>query len=222
MGPELILERVAIAGSSVMVGNRIRSAVNERRALQTARHRRATESDETTSERSTLSVVVDTARLWVVAVWTRLVGGAVWAVTAFYVGVMLGAAGVPVVETARAAVATLPVAVPVGSGTAPFLATLGFPLGVLWTLRWGADSKPHRRRLIALTLLVVLPVVLSAVESATVGASNALLSQPVVVPEEPSRAFFHVSATLVIAYGAAHLWYRMRSEPSRSRWSTYY
>lgn len=196
--------------------------MNERRALQDARYRRADGTDETAPERSRLSLAVDTAWLWVVAVWVRLVTGAVWGVTAFYVGVLLDAAGVPVVETASAAVAAAPFVSTASSSAPTLLATVAVPLGVLWTLRGDDTPKTHRRRLIALSLLVTLPVVLQAVELLTVGAANALLSQPVGVPEGPVRAFYHVATTLAIAFGAAFLWYRMKTEPNRSRWSTYY
>jgi hypothetical protein len=202
--------------------NPVRPPVNERRALQDARYRRADGTDETASERSRLSVAVDTAWLWVVAAWIRVVAGAVWSVTAFYAGLLLDAGGVPVAETASTVVAALPFVATVGGSAPTLLATAAFPLGMLWTLRGDDTPKLHRRRLIALSLLVTLPVVLQAVELVTVGAANALLSQAVGVPEGPIRAFYHVATTLAIAFGAAFLWYHMKTEPSRSRWSTYY
>lgn len=65
-------------------------------------------------------------------------------------------------------------------------------------------------------------MVLQAVELVTVGAANALLSQVVGVPEGPIRAFYRVATALAISYGAAVLRYQMRTESSRSRWSTCY
>jgi hypothetical protein len=205
-----------------MDGNPVRTAVNQRHALQDARYRRADGADETAAERSRLSVAIDTAWLWVVAVWVRIVAGAVWSVTAFYVGLLLDAAGVPVAEAVGAVVAAVPFVSTVGSGAPALLATAAFPLGMLWTLR--GDDRPtmHRRRLIALSLLVTLPVVLQAVELILVGTVNTLLSQGVGVPQGSVRAFYHVATTLAIAFGAAFLWYHMKTEPSRSRWSTYY
>ena len=76
--------------------------MNERRALQDTRYRRSDGPDETASERSRFSVAIDTARLWTVAVWVRVVAGAVRAVTAFDVGMLLDAGGVPVVKAAIA------------------------------------------------------------------------------------------------------------------------
>jgi len=196
--------------------------VNERRALQDARYRRADGADETTTERSRFSVAVDTAWLWAVAVWARLVAGAVWSVTAFYVGLLLDAGGVPVAEAVGAVVTALPFVATVGGGAPALLATAAFPLGMLWTLR--GDDRPtmHRRRLIALSLLVTLPVVLQAVELVVAGSVNTLLSQGVAVPQGPIRTFYHVATTLAIAFGAAFLWYRMQTGPRRSRWDTYY
>jgi hypothetical protein len=196
--------------------------VNERRAPQDARHRRADGIDETVPERSRFSVAIDTAWLWAVAVWVRIVAGAVWSVTAFYVGMLLDAGGVPVAEAASAAVTAAPLVSTVGSSAPTLLAAVAFPLGMLWTLR--GDDRPtmHRRRLIALSLLVTLPVVLQAVELILVGTVNTLLSQGVAVPGGPVRAFYHVATTLAVAYGAAVLWYRLQTGPRRSRWDTYY
>jgi len=205
-----------------MERNPVRTAVSERRALQDSRYRRTDGADETVPERSRLWVAIDTAWLWAVAVWARIVAGAVWAVTAFYVGLLLDAAGVPVTETVGAVVAATPFVSTVGSGAPTLLATAAFPVGMLWTLRGDDRSTMHRRRLIALSLLVTLPVVLQAVELILVGTVNTLLSQGVAVPGGPLRAFYHVATTLAVAYGAAILWYRMQTGPRRSRWDTYY
>jgi hypothetical protein len=196
--------------------------VNERRAPDDARYRRADGADEMVPERSRFSVAIDTAWRWAVTVWVRIVAGAVWGVTAFYVGMLLDAAGVPIAEAVSAAVTAAPFVSTVGSGAPTLLATAAFPLGILWTLRGDDTPKTHRRRLIALSLLVTLPVVLQAVELILVGTVNTLLSQGVAAPEGSVRAFYHVATTLAVAYGAAVLWYRLQTGPRRSRWDTYY
>lgn len=196
--------------------------MNERRALQDAHHRREDDAEEAVTDRSLLSVAVDAAWQWLVAAWVRAVGGALWAVTAFHLGVLLDAAGVPVVATARQVVAAAPVGVSVGStGAALLLATVAGPVGAVWTLRWDGETATHHRRLLAIALLVVLPFVLSAVEMAVVGVVNAALAEPVAPPEGPIRAFYHVATTFAIAFGAALLWYELHTEREWGRWSSY-
>jgi hypothetical protein len=204
------------------VGHHYDEPVSERRALQERTHQREEGSDEPTVERSRLAFAVDRVRVFAVALWVRLVAGATWGVAGFHLGVALDAAGVPVVRTAESVVGVLPVAVPIArAGAAVLLATVLFAVGVLWTLRWDGETVTHRRRLVALVLLVVLPVVLSAVEMAVVAVADALLAVPIAVPEGPARAFYHVAATLAIAYGAAFLWYYANTEREHGRWHTY-
>jgi hypothetical protein len=197
--------------------------VNERRALQDAHHQRTDDAEEAPGERSTLSVVVSRAWAAVIAAWVRFVGGATYGVAGFHLGVALDAAGVPVVGTARRVAAALPGTVTVGAtGAAALLGAVAFVVGVLWTLRWDGSSETHHRRLVALALLVTLPLVLSAVEIAVVGIANAVPSVTVAAPSGPVRAFYHVGATLAIAFGAGFLWYRLDTERERGRWDTYY
>lgn len=65
-------------------------------------------------------------------------------------------------------------------------------------------------------LLVALPVVFSAVEMWVFGAATELSVRSVVVSGEPTRALYHVVATLAIASGAARLWHQLRTGPGRS------
>jgi predicted secreted protein len=195
--------------------------VNERRARRDAR-RRETDDEGGETDRSTLAIAVDTVRRWLVAAWVRAVGVALWAVTGLHLGVLLDAADVPVVGTARALLAGLPFDAAVGSAGATLLvATVAAPLGVAWTLRWDGDSRTHHRRVLALVLLVVLPFVLSAVEMAILGLADAALGTTVAAPASTVRAFYHVTTTLAIAFGAAHLWYRMHTQHVRGHWRTY-
>jgi hypothetical protein len=183
----------------------------------------------TTSERVEAEVgdsgaagAVDTVWGWLVAAWVRLVGGLLWGVTGFQVGVALDAAGVPVARTASSLTASTPVTVGAGTAGALVLAAPAGLLGVVWTLRWDGNSLTHRRRLLALGLLVTLPFVLSAVEMVVVGIATAVAPNTVTAPGGSIRVFYHVASTLAIAFGAAWLWARMRSGHSHSRWKEYH
>jgi len=166
---------------------------------------------------SAVADAVDTVRGLVVWAWVRAVGGLLWGVTGYQAGVALDAAGVPVARMAGDLVAGLPVDVAPGTAGALVLAGGAAPLGVLWTLRWSGESLPHRRRLLALGLLVTLPFALSAVEMVVVGAATAVAPDAVTAPSGPIRTFYHVAATLAIAFGAALGWGWMERQNRKHR-----
>ena len=183
----------------------------------------------TTSERveaevgdSGVANAVDTAWRWVVGTWVRVVGALLWGVAGFQIGVALEAAGVPVARTASSLAARTPVTVGPGTTGALVLAAVAGLLGFVWTLRWDGNGLSHRRRLLALGLLVTLPFVLSAVEMVVVGVATAVAPEIVTAPDGPIRVVYHVASTLAIAFGAAWLWARMRSDHSHSRWKEYH
>lgn len=197
--------------------------VNQGHALQTGVTQGEDDRDGPPANPSAFGVAIGFVRALSLAVWVRFVGAATWGVVGFHVGVALDAAGAPVVGTARAAVSALPVAAPVDTtGAAALLALLLFVLGLLWTLRWTDTLATHRRRLLTLVLLVALPVALSAAEMGIPGAVTGLSDWSVMVPDEPTRALYHVGATFSIAFGAALLWHQLRTGPDRSRHGTHH